>query len=538
MIISPHCLLSYRNKKSRIDIDLHQINIELGSGRADAFQNAREIYMRGGHSRAYAEVTLLTDGGVLSRVRKGASVSVFLNNNTMTGTVMEDVGIGGTSVRILYPDAAFLSCQVGALPLVGTASTLGCYPGQGTLSFDENGGSYDYRYNVLVDNKNDRTLQSFSSNAEENMLLCGDSCPQPMFDKFFQYYKVPDYADRFILAAFGQSKASFSRGSVNFGSLDDSGRAQAIEVGMAVLNVWMQVVYEMNHALNLCDQGQSGQALHAWDAAVAFYSGYLQGNDHEEGGIMLHALADKFCAAFNTCSQNGNQSGRALVNLSIMRQFELGQSNLVEKECEAVRESLDSIETAMTVPLVQGTLLSAYWREHNGQHPHHLKHTAYATGATFAASVLPLVHACNPADAAIVYRNLRVGSGPSNFIEVKHALERNYECLGITCPLVGGIYNNEDGQYYTDASPCQPFQRKGGGSNVGSVVAGALFGVAVVFLVALGWLFRVRQSETLVAASAMPEKGATVGLDDETVRLDQDPEEGSHNETLLKSSAN
>ena len=72
-----------------------------------------------------------------------------------------------------------------------------------------------------------------------------------------------------------------------------------------------------------------------------------------------------------------------------------------------------------------------------------------AEGATFSAAVLPLVHDCNAASAAVVSDNLKFGLFPtggdavtarySDFAAVKAAFEDVYACLGITCAQVGGL---------------------------------------------------------------------------------------------------
>jgi hypothetical protein len=64
----------------------------------------------------------------------------------------------------------------------------------------------------------------------------------------------------------------------------------------------------------------------------------------------------------------------------------------------------------------------------------------------FAASVLPLVHYCNPASAAIIEANQKfglfdVGLYP-NFLNVKAAFEETYACLGITCDQVGALQSS------------------------------------------------------------------------------------------------
>eukprot|EP00549_Striatella_unipunctata_P025991 CAMPEP_0118698388 /NCGR_PEP_ID=MMETSP0800-20121206/15166_1 /TAXON_ID=210618 ORGANISM="Striatella unipunctata, Strain CCMP2910" /NCGR_SAMPLE_ID=MMETSP0800 /ASSEMBLY_ACC=CAM_ASM_000638 /LENGTH=160 /DNA_ID=CAMNT_0006598189 /DNA_START=18 /DNA_END=500 /DNA_ORIENTATION=+ len=104
----------------------------------------------------------------------------------------------------------------------------------------------------------------------------------------------------------------------------------------------------------------------------------------------------------------------------------------------------------MAIPLVQGTLRHAYIVEHL-----YANEKSKAEAATFAATVLPIVHALSPIDAQIIHDNTKVGSNTiTNFQKVKEAFERNYKQMGITCKDVGGLWNVGTNDYYKGAAPC------------------------------------------------------------------------------------
>jgi len=96
---------------------------------------------------------------------------------------------------------------------------------------------------------------------------------------------------------------------------------------------------------------------------------------------------------------------------------------------------------------VQGALRAAYKNSQAGADMATPK--SAAEGATFSAAVLPLVHHCNAASAAVVSDNLKFGLFPtggdavtarySDFAAVKAAFEDVYACLGITCAHVGSL---------------------------------------------------------------------------------------------------
>jgi hypothetical protein len=76
-------------------------------------------------------------------------------------------------------------------------------------------GEHTYSYVPLEKNFNARTLQEFSTGAQEKMYAC-DSCPYPTYLKFFNYYGVFDYANQWILAAFNKGATNFSNGNAVF----------------------------------------------------------------------------------------------------------------------------------------------------------------------------------------------------------------------------------------------------------------------------------------------------------------------------------
>jgi len=193
----------------------------------------------------------------------------------------------------------------------------------------------------------------------------------------------------------------------------------------------MQVIQSMEAALDDCSNDAADNAK-AWDEAVAFYVGSLTKVSRGQSGNFLYTHAQRRCRNFQTCDGNGD----AQANADIMEQFQLGQSHIFGKRCSDAREAKNRIVEQMTVPMIQGTLRYAYMMDRDNV----VDSRAQATGATYAASVLPLVHKCNPVDAQIIYSNMRVGhSGRPNFDLVKAAFERSYKCLNLSCMDVGGI---------------------------------------------------------------------------------------------------
>ena len=106
-------------------------------------------------------------------------------------------------------------------------------------------------------------------------------------------------------------------------------------------------------------------------------------------GKLLHQLADKRCENFKTCGESGTDlGGTAKVNHELFDLFALGNFQLQSSECSTARGTVKKVISQMYIPMIQGTLRYAYKVDklQGGE-------TEKAEGATFAAAVLPRVHA-------------------------------------------------------------------------------------------------------------------------------------------------
>jgi hypothetical protein len=219
----------------------------------------------------------------------------------------------------------------------------------------------------------------------------------------------------------------------------------------------MYVIRELEHSLDICRLGCYSEdckddAVHALDEAIAFYTGSLEGTDGEPSGVMMYALAEKRCINFMTCGTLGNElEGKAKVNIELFNYAQLMKEQLIAQNCEGASEYKKLITQLMFVPLVQGTLRYAYKTSVATEYDE----VEDAEAAVYAATVLPVVYWCNASDAATIYENLKTGqSNQSNFSAVKRAFENSYECMGITCADVGGLYDDSKLAYYDGAGPC------------------------------------------------------------------------------------
>lgn len=489
-----HELIAFYEPKSQvtdhnaIDLDQEAIEDQLAIGSDVSFEKARRIYSDGGHSKSVSVVTLsspFTRGmGKFSMVA-GKSA----NGLSIYGKLYDNYPAGVTKIEIQYrtfdQQKTYVGCQVGGLP---KPNLEGCFAPSGTIEID--GESMNYSYDPKTQNINKRTIRKFSVTAEEKMYRC-ERCPYKTFSKFRDYYGFFDYADKWIDAAFDGGGTKFNRGNANFARYGFKAKSEAIKKASAYMSIWMYVIREMEDALDNCKNdckktGCNDDTVRAWDEAVAFYTGSLEGPEGGGSGNLMYALADKRCKDFKTCGDLAKSTeGTAHVNEEIFRSFTLGSRMLAQAKCEDARGYKESIETMMAVPLIQGTLRYAYITstdKNSGE-------KAEAEGATFAASVLPIVHACDEDAAELIYRNMKVGqANTANFAQVKNAFESVYDCMGIRGSDVGGLWNEAEGMYFLGASPLEvkPTQQSGDvnipliiGCTAGGLVAGIMIYIFV-----------------------------------------------------------
>merc|ERR1719240_402465 len=387
---------------SLIDLDQKEMEAHLGTTPV-AFDKAKQIYTLGGNSGAYAQLTV---GALGAAITKGTSVT----QGGATGKVKSDAKQGDTTLVVSYSS----TCKVGYY-----SWPRGCFFTTAAVK----AGDKDIGQPTAVVNKY-RTLAGFSTAALAKMK------GQPFYVPYRAYYTHGDYANHYVTAALDGTGA--------FKGQPEAARIQGAKKGSAYMNVWMYVIREMEDAIADCKSGClkcNDDPVHAWDEAVAFYSGSLEGTDGSGSGKLLYALADKRCANFATCELG--TKGMSKVNIAIIEQFKLGKMKLDEGKCLDLRPITNRIVELMSIPLVQGSLRYAYKVGKLGEGD-----KARAEGAAFSAAILPRVAACDAGAAKIISDNMNIDTSTSmksGFVLLKKAFESTYKCLGFTCEDVGGL---------------------------------------------------------------------------------------------------
>lgn len=441
-----------------LDRDQHFMEDELEKKTTTGFANARAIYEDGGNSMSIAVITLAANlTGSYSAGTEIKGRSIF--GGFARGKLYADAAEGQNIVIMQYDTSKYqgtwVMCRVGGL-VNEHQETSGCLKDTGTVTIGVS-DEFSYSYDVFTNNDSGRTFKSISTDVQSKMIDCA-GCPFADAAMFADYYGTSDYGDQWVTAAFNKGATAFTHGNADFSLWKDSDDAlgEVIKKGTVCMNVFMTVIRKFEesivHCATECTSATcANDAVAAWDAGVALYTGSIEEADGNAGGFFLHQMADTRCGNFKTCGENGGYMGgvKSYINSKLLRLFIAGQEQVTAGSCVAAKETVASIAKHMYIPVIQGALRYAWVVDEISQGP-----KVKAEGAVFAAAVLPRVHAISPPAAKIIYENMGVGAKSTSFTAVKTAFESIYPGLGITCAKVGGLVNS-DGEYKAAVTyPC------------------------------------------------------------------------------------
>lgn len=443
--------------------DLHAMHEELKHFKRneEGMERAHNIYKFGGFSRSVC--TLYLEEGLEEALEVGATVSgTSVNGQEITAVLEAHHKKGDKRLRMLYNQD--VPCHVGGLP-EERQETHGCFESKGEVMYGENNKySAAYSYHVSTGNTNERTIHDMSVNAGRKFRHGGQG-NQPFyhdFQKFVDYYGEPDFGDRMITAAMRAGRYSFPEGEFEFKDSSKKALQDFIELFASYLNVGLFIISELENALEKCaDHCQHGDchhaAIHALDAAVAFYVGSLQAEDEHGNGNMLYGLANEMCHRYRTCGPKGDQeTGIARANYDIFEEFKEMQDNLMNDQCVDARKNKEAIIKHIFIPMVQGFKFAVY-RRHVGKDHAWGKEYQVEDAAPFAAATLPLLAYCKM-DAA---KQIQVNFDPGHFentedlVQIDDQIDEHLECMGMCCRDIGGLWDHSRKKYHHNAHPCR-----------------------------------------------------------------------------------
>merc|ERR1739838_433589 len=410
----------------KLDLDQRDFEDFLNKGN---FSSASDIYVNGGNSMKSTKIRIFDP--LVEEFTKGAKVE----QGAARGILVADGKPGAKTLKV-----GVTSKCVGKF--AQAQDTSGCLTDDGgPLKIDGMEVGAQISVNLPY-----RTLAGFSVEAESKMK------GQEMFELYKAYYGASDYADKFIKAALkGQDETKRVKVPMDFLGKEDIFRIECAKKGSANWSVWMYVIREMEDAANDCKSGCefcNDAPVHAWDEAIAFYTGSLEGKSGDKSGKFLYRLAEKRCKNYKTC-----EGGISRVNKEILKKFSDGKRKLDQGKCDEIQPIKKEIVNRMSIPLIQGTLRYAYKIARGDGSP-----KEKAEGVAFLGAIIPRLNDCSQNDAETVKKHMwfdgDMKATNDGFKTVKEAFERNYGCLGMTCEDIGGHVDDLTDDYYKDFEPC------------------------------------------------------------------------------------
>jgi len=254
-------------------------------------------------------------------------------------------------------------------------------------------------------------------------------------------------------------------GIIDMSQVGDDFRREVIQKGIVYFNIFPYVIWEMQDAINDCKAGKlslNADSVHAWDEAVAFYTGSLEGvspggNDGldscTDGDCELQfMLADKRCTNFGTCTADydlDDFAGYSQVNSEIFKRFSSGRDQILGAvhtlECPEINKTMNEISGLMLVPFIQGVQRYLYKTKN-------IPPSAKEAGElfAFATAALPFIDLVDQDAAEMLYnRAWNLDYSSEDWKDVKYAIEDTYRLLGVgegigmvTCAKVGELTDN------------------------------------------------------------------------------------------------
>lgn len=305
-----------------------------------------------------------------------------------------------------------------------------------------------------------------------------------------------------------------SVGEIDFGSVGDDFRREVIQKGIIYLNVYPYVIWEMQDAINDCNIGdisKNADSVHAWDEAVAFYTGSLEGVS--QGGLngldscdpvcgqLQFNLAEKRCKNYGTCSADYDDnmySGYSKVNSDIFSLFTQGRDQILGAattiECPDTPDTMEKLSGMMLIPFIQG-VHRYLWKTSVREVP-----SAKEAGElfAFASAVLPFIHEVDPDAAAMLYKRAwLLNYEDDDWTAIKSAIEATYPELGVgagkgvvTCAQVGALVNDDKSII---AEACVDAAESTESSELSTWAIAVIVVLAVLLIITIVYVIFIRQ---------------------------------------------
>lgn len=211
--------------------------------------------------------------------------------------------------------------------------------------------------------------------------------------KLFQdYFKQSpgDLADETITNALDQQS--------NFVNASGPQRLEAVKTVISNIISYVSSLEAFHFAVDQCNSN-SKTAVTAWDGGVALIIGSIESGSPNNDGYFLYATSKAICDDFATCAEENG----SYVNNQLIQRFTQGQNQITDESCSDVQQTLEAIESLLTIPLIQSML---FYADKDAQ-----IETAGVAGYVSSLAVLPMIDSLDTESSNIVENAMSFPSG-------------------------------------------------------------------------------------------------------------------------------
>jgi len=286
---------------------------------------------------------------------------------------------------------------------------------------------YKYGHNIAVTGSNHGPLQSLATSSDRDVV--------PAFSAFRRYFKDDDdYADSILVDAF--------IGNGVFENANADERRRAIAFILRYMVTHMSIQEKIHTAVEYCKSNDFDNAASALDSAVAYLIGSIEGE--EDGGSydgnLIYMLAKRMCVHFGTCAATNN----AQVNEHIISLFYAGQGEVEAGACGSLSKTVNKIDAALLVPLIQGVIFASLENELYFE-ARTTSEGLFPEGYVLSQSILPIINDALPSAAKDI-QSVMVDGFPNqtspaaaNHMKVILAIRDALRYTAVDCDQVGSI---------------------------------------------------------------------------------------------------
>jgi hypothetical protein len=266
---------------------------------------------------------------------------------------------------------------------------------------DSNGGSYFHSLKEMAlytDLKDDLVQENINNR---------------LYKMFEIFYETPDFAHVITEKAFEDDDLAFD----------------AVPVLLDAMVIPQYAMRSFFAAVDVCNNGDKDKAMNFWDQGASVLVGSIELRNYTDGaseGIGWWGMGRRNCADLD-CSDTAETPYLKEMRKSI----EQGRFYIDRLDCVLLKKNVQTMESIVITPIIQGVLFSSAKRQINGDE------TYYGAAYAYGEAILPLISVVKGNMEVELLRKSLETKGPYNAENLWITILLSLEDLGIDCEDLG-----------------------------------------------------------------------------------------------------